>query len=79
MGQQRNLSARVVRPPSPAWRRQWSGIDQGGTQLGEAVLGEHIEIAGPVESGDSKLDAELMRKHLAHIRGIRAGRAETDS
>ncbi|MFE7039855.1 hypothetical protein ACFU9X_10480 [Streptomyces atratus] len=41
--------------------------------------GEHIEIAGPVESGGSKLDAELMRKHLAHIRGIRAGRAETDS
>ncbi|MET9661100.1 hypothetical protein [Streptomyces sp. NPDC006510] len=54
-------------------------MDQGGTQLGEAVLEEHIETADAVESGDPKPDAELMRRHLAHSRGMRAGRAEPDS
>ncbi|MGP3974043.1 GntR family transcriptional regulator [Streptomyces sp. 8N114] len=50
--------------------------DQGElTQSGE----EHIAIVDAIESGDCELAAELMRKHLAHSRGIWAGRAEGDS
>ncbi|MFD5128872.1 GntR family transcriptional regulator [Streptomyces olindensis] len=47
--------------------------DQGElTRSGE----EHIDIVDAIESGDSELAAELMRKHLAHSRGIWAGRTE---
>jgi DNA-binding GntR family transcriptional regulator len=47
--------------------------DQGElTQSGE----EHIAIVDAIESGDGELAAELMRKHLAHSRGIWAGRQE---
>jgi DNA-binding GntR family transcriptional regulator len=50
--------------------------DQGQlTQSGE----EHIAIVDAIESGDGELAAELMRKHLAHSRGIWAGRTEGDS
>lgn len=50
--------------------------DQGElTRSGE----EHIEIVDAIESGDAELAAELMRGHLAHSRGIWAGRAENDS
>ncbi|KUM73384.1 GntR family transcriptional regulator [Streptomyces curacoi] len=50
--------------------------DQGElTQSGE----EHIAIVDAIESGDGELAAELMRKHLAHSRGIWAGRAESDA
>ncbi|MGV4982827.1 GntR family transcriptional regulator [Streptomyces sp. NPDC001709] len=50
--------------------------DQGElTRSGE----EHIEIVDAVESGDAELAADLMRRHLAHSRGIWAGRAEDDS
>lgn len=50
--------------------------DQGElTRSGE----EHIEIVDAIESGDTELAAELMRKHLAHSRGIWAGRTEGDS
>ncbi|GGX04449.1 GntR family transcriptional regulator [Streptomyces lomondensis] len=50
--------------------------DQGElTQSGE----EHIAIVDAIESGDGELAAELMRKHLAHSRGIWAGRAEGGS
>ncbi|MFJ8464055.1 GntR family transcriptional regulator [Streptomyces swartbergensis] len=50
--------------------------DQGElTQSGE----EHIAIVDAIESGDGELAAELMRKHLAHSRGIWAGRAEGTS
>ncbi|MBC9725132.1 GntR family transcriptional regulator [Streptomyces sp. TRM68367] len=49
--------------------------DQGElTQSGE----EHIAIVDAIETGDSELATELMRKHLAHSRGIWAGRAETE-
>jgi DNA-binding GntR family transcriptional regulator len=40
---------------------------------------EHIAIIDAIESGDGELAAELMRKHLAHSRGIWAGRVEGDS
>lgn len=47
--------------------------DQGElTESGE----EHIAIVDAIESGNGELAAELMRKHLAHSRGIWAGRAE---
>ncbi|MEV0598462.1 GntR family transcriptional regulator [Streptomyces sp. NPDC050315] len=50
--------------------------DQGElTRSGE----EHIEIVDAIESGDSELAAELMRNHLAHSRGIWAGRTESGS
>ncbi|MFF3336990.1 GntR family transcriptional regulator [Streptomyces sp. NPDC002888] len=50
--------------------------DQGElTRSGE----EHIEIVDAIESGHADLAAELMRKHLAHSRGIWAGRTEGDS
>jgi DNA-binding GntR family transcriptional regulator len=50
--------------------------DQGElTRSGE----EHIEIVDAIEAGDSELAADLMRKHLAHSRGIWAGRAEGTS
>ncbi|MFF8916727.1 GntR family transcriptional regulator [Streptomyces sp. NPDC015032] len=50
--------------------------DQGElTRSGE----EHIEIVDAIESGNAESAAELMRKHLAHSRGIWAGRAENDS
>lgn len=50
--------------------------DQGElTRSGE----EHIAIVDALESGDGDLATELMRKHLAHSRGIWAGRAEGDS
>ncbi|MET9836014.1 FCD domain-containing protein [Streptomyces sp. NPDC006385] len=38
-----------------------------------------MAIVDAIESGDGELAAELMRKHLAHSRGIWAGRAESDS
>jgi DNA-binding GntR family transcriptional regulator len=48
--------------------------DQGDlTQSGE----EHIAIMDALDAGDGELAAELMRKHLAHSRGIWAGRPET--
>jgi DNA-binding GntR family transcriptional regulator len=48
--------------------------DQGElTQSGE----EHIAIVDALAAGDGELAAELMRKHLAHSRGIWAGRPET--
>ncbi|MFF3917207.1 GntR family transcriptional regulator [Streptomyces sp. NPDC001852] len=40
---------------------------------------EHIEIVDAIESGAAEPAAELMRRHLAHSRGIWAGRAENDS
>ncbi|MER6070774.1 GntR family transcriptional regulator [Streptomyces sp. NPDC001817] len=40
---------------------------------------EHIEIVDAIESGAAELAAHLMRRHLAHSRGIWAGRAENDS
>ncbi|MER5216972.1 GntR family transcriptional regulator [Streptomyces sp. NPDC002838] len=47
--------------------------DQGElTQSGE----EHLAIVDAIASGDGRLTAELMRKHLTHSRGIWAGRAE---
>lgn len=47
--------------------------DQGElTRSGE----EHIEIVDAIESGDAEWAAALMRRHLAHSRGIWAGRAE---
>ncbi|MEU6181776.1 GntR family transcriptional regulator [Streptomyces coeruleorubidus] len=47
--------------------------DQGElTQSGE----EHIAIVDAIDAGDGELAAELMRKHLAHSRGIWAGRQE---
>jgi DNA-binding GntR family transcriptional regulator len=47
--------------------------DQGDlTQSGE----EHIAIIDALDAGDGELAAELMRKHLAHSRGIWAGRPE---
>ncbi|MBO8185093.1 GntR family transcriptional regulator [Streptomyces spirodelae] len=50
--------------------------DQGElTQSGE----EHIAIVDAIESGDGELAADLMRRHLAHSRGIWAGRVEADS
>lgn len=50
--------------------------DQGKlTRSGE----EHIDIVDAIESGNAELAAELMRKHLAHSRGIWAGRTEGDS
>lgn len=50
--------------------------DQGElTRSGE----EHIDIVDAIESGSDELASELMRKHLAHSRGIWAGRAESDS
>jgi DNA-binding GntR family transcriptional regulator len=50
--------------------------DQGQlTRSGE----EHVEIVGAIVSGDAERAAELMRRHLAHSRGIWAGRAENDS
>jgi DNA-binding GntR family transcriptional regulator len=50
--------------------------DQGElTRSGE----EHIEIVDAIESGNAELAAELMRKHLAHSRGIWAGRADNDA
>ncbi|WP_216589133.1 GntR family transcriptional regulator [Streptomyces brasiliscabiei] len=49
--------------------------DQGElTRSGE----EHIDIVDAIESGERELAAELMRKHLAHSRGIWAGRTEGD-
>lgn len=48
--------------------------DQGElTQSGE----EHIAIIDALDAGDGELAAELMRKHLAHSRGIWAGQPET--
>ncbi|MEY9849987.1 GntR family transcriptional regulator [Streptacidiphilus sp. MAP5-3] len=50
--------------------------DQGQlTRSGE----EHIDIVDAIESGDHELASELMRKHLAHSRGIWAGRPEADA
>ena len=50
--------------------------DQGGlTRSGE----EHIEMVDALESGDAELAAELTRRHLAHSRGIWAGRAENEA
>lgn len=40
---------------------------------------EHIEIVDAIESGDAEWAAALMRRHLAHSRGIWAGRAENDA
>ncbi|MDQ8707132.1 GntR family transcriptional regulator [Streptomyces sp. LHD-70] len=40
---------------------------------------EHIEIVDAIESGETELASELMRKHLAHSRGIWAGRPEDDA
>ncbi|WP_199035892.1 GntR family transcriptional regulator [Glycomyces salinus] len=37
---------------------------------------EHIAIVDAIESGDAERATELMRKHLAHSRGIWAGRTE---
>lgn len=50
--------------------------DQGElTRSGE----EHLEIVDAIESGNAELAADLMRGHLAHSRGIWAGRAEGNS
>ncbi|MFH8476474.1 GntR family transcriptional regulator [Streptomyces sp. NPDC018000] len=50
--------------------------DQGElTESGE----EHITLVEAIEAGEGELAAELMRKHLAHSRGIWAGRAEPAS
>lgn len=50
--------------------------DQGElTRSGE----EHIDIVDAIDSGNGELASELMRKHLAHSRGIWAGRPEADS
>lgn len=50
--------------------------DQGElTRSGE----EHIEMVDALESGDAESAAALMRRHLAHSRGIWAGRAENDA
>ncbi|MEU8975800.1 GntR family transcriptional regulator [Streptomyces monashensis] len=40
---------------------------------------EHIEIVDAVESGNAELAADLMRGHLAHSRGIWAGRPASDA
>ncbi|GAB3288194.1 GntR family transcriptional regulator [Parasphingorhabdus pacifica] len=40
---------------------------------------EHIEIMDAIERGDADEAASLMRKHLAHSRGIWAGRTEDGS
>jgi DNA-binding GntR family transcriptional regulator len=40
---------------------------------------EHIEIIDAIEAGDGDRAAELMRNHLAHSRGIWAGRPEEGS
>jgi len=39
---------------------------------------EHVAIVDAIESGNAELTAELTRKHLAHSRGIWAGRTEGD-
>ncbi len=50
--------------------------DQGEvTQSGQG----HIDIMDTVEAGDAERAAELMREHLAHSRGIWAGRSEDAS
>ncbi|MFC1407258.1 MULTISPECIES: GntR family transcriptional regulator [Streptacidiphilus] len=50
--------------------------DQGElTRSGE----EHLDIIDAIESGNGELASQLMRKHLAHTRGIWAGRSEADS
>ncbi|CQR65570.1 GntR family transcriptional regulator [Streptomyces leeuwenhoekii] len=50
--------------------------DQGElTQSGE----EHITLVDAIEAGEADRAAELMRAHLAHSRGIWAGRAESAS
>ncbi|MET9833684.1 FCD domain-containing protein [Streptomyces sp. NPDC006385] len=38
-----------------------------------------MAIVDAIESGDGELAAELMRKHLAHSRGIWAGQKEGGS
>jgi DNA-binding GntR family transcriptional regulator len=40
---------------------------------------EHIDIIDAIESGDGERAADLMRKHLAHSRGIWAGLTEDGS
>ncbi|MBT2523089.1 GntR family transcriptional regulator [Arthrobacter sp. ISL-28] len=56
------------------------GLDKfAGTDLLERSTKEHALLLDAMEGGESERAADIMTSHLGHVRGIWAGRDETDS